>query len=68
MDRETKTPAPALAGRVVEGLRERKVLISVCGPHNATLKIRPLLISEERHIGRLHDALEETLRDVEATL
>jgi 4-aminobutyrate aminotransferase-like enzyme len=64
-DREAKTPDATTAHAVVNGLRDRHVLISVCGPANATLKMRPLLISGSEHVGRLLEALDDTLSAVE---
>ena len=43
-DRDTKTPDRAVARRIVNGLRERHVLISVCGHDGNVLKIRPPLV------------------------
>jgi len=60
-DRERRTPAPALAARVAEGMRHRGVLISTDGPQRNVLKIKPpLVLSEE-------DA-ELAVRDLERTL
>ncbi|TXK19736.1 aspartate aminotransferase family protein [Homoserinibacter sp. GY 40078] len=63
-----KEPAPAVASAVINAMRDRRVLISVCGPHNSTLKIRPLLISSEGDISRLLEALDATLSDVARSL
>ena len=43
-DRDTKTPDRAGARRLVNALRERQVLISVCGHDGNVLKIRPPLV------------------------
>jgi len=43
-DRGTKTPDRAGARRIVNALRERHVLISVCGHDGNVLKIRPPLV------------------------
>ena len=42
-DRATREPATEQAARVVNGLRDRQVLISSAGEHANTLKIRPPL-------------------------
>jgi 4-aminobutyrate aminotransferase-like enzyme len=42
-DRETLEPAPEETARVVNGLREARVLISSAGPHANILKVRPPL-------------------------
>ncbi len=67
-DRATKTPATAAAGAVINGMRDRRVLISVCGPDNATLKMRPLLVSTAEDVDRLLESLDDTLTEVEASL
>jgi 4-aminobutyrate aminotransferase-like enzyme len=43
-DRDAKTPDRAAARRLVNALRERHVLISVCGHDGNVLKIRPPLV------------------------
>jgi 4-aminobutyrate aminotransferase-like enzyme len=43
-DRDAKTPDRATARRLVNALRERHVLISVCGHDGHVLKIRPPLV------------------------
>jgi 4-aminobutyrate aminotransferase-like enzyme len=47
-DREARTPATELAGRVVEGLRERGVLTGSIGPDSNILKLRsPMTLSRD---------------------
>jgi 4-aminobutyrate aminotransferase-like enzyme len=60
-DLAQKTPAPDIAASVVNGLRDRGVLISACGPLANVLKIRPPLIFEAQHVDLLLGALEATL-------
>ncbi|HUH39935.1 MAG TPA: aminotransferase class III-fold pyridoxal phosphate-dependent enzyme, partial [Castellaniella sp.] len=67
-DRATKEPDAGLAGAIVNGLRERRVLISATGFHANTLKIRPPLVFSEAHAARLLDALEATLAQLAADL
>lgn len=43
-DRAARTPDAALAARIVNDLRERRVLISATGPEANVLKIRPPLV------------------------
>jgi 4-aminobutyrate aminotransferase-like enzyme len=54
---------PAMAGRVVNGLRDRHVLISATGPTGASLKIRPPLrfaaADADRLLAALADVLDE---------
>jgi 4-aminobutyrate aminotransferase-like enzyme len=47
---------------VVNGLRDRHVLISATGPHGSTLKIRPPLPFARTHVDQLAAALSDTLR------
>jgi 4-aminobutyrate aminotransferase-like enzyme len=48
--------------RVVNGLRERRVLISATGPDGASLKIRPPLPFSQSNVDHLAEALTDTLR------
>jgi 4-aminobutyrate aminotransferase-like enzyme/Ser/Thr protein kinase RdoA (MazF antagonist) len=50
-----------LAGRVVEGMRDRGVLIGSTGPAEDVLKIRPPLVFTERHADILLDRLAATV-------
>jgi 4-aminobutyrate aminotransferase-like enzyme len=61
-DRATKEPDPTSALAVVNGLRERRVLISATGNHANTLKIRPPLTFSEADAGRLLTELEAVLK------
>jgi 4-aminobutyrate aminotransferase-like enzyme len=63
---ETGAPSPGLASRVVNGLRERRVLISVTGATAHSLKIRPPLVFTERHVDRFLEALSAVLDEVAA--
>jgi len=61
-DRQARTPATAETVRVVNGLRERQVLLSATGEHANTLKIRPPLVFSEAHADLLVETLDEVLR------
>jgi 4-aminobutyrate aminotransferase-like enzyme len=61
-DPATGAPDGATAIRVVNGLRERRVLISATGPEGASLKIRPPLPFTQANVDHLADALTATLR------
>ena len=63
-DRERKTPATTAAAAVVNGLRQRGVLVSACGPSANVLKIRPPLIFETAHADLFLAALDATLTAV----
>ncbi|MFW5331704.1 aspartate aminotransferase family protein [Hydrogenophaga sp. ZJX-1] len=60
-DRSTRTPAAADAARVVNGLRERQVLLSATGEHANVLKIRPPLVFTREHADLLVQRLDEVL-------
>jgi 4-aminobutyrate aminotransferase-like enzyme len=61
----TGKPDGDAAIRVVNGLRERRVLISATGPHGSTLKIRPPLPFAKTHVDQLAEALAGALRDLD---
>lgn len=61
-DRSTKQPDAATARAIVNGLRERRVLISATGFHVNTLKIRPPLVFTEQHAARFLTEFEATVR------
>jgi 4-aminobutyrate aminotransferase-like enzyme len=52
---------PGRAKKVVDGMRERGVLIGRTGPRNDVLKIRPPLVFGEEHVSVLVAALDEAL-------
>ncbi|MFT4127918.1 MAG: aspartate aminotransferase family protein [Gordonia sp. (in: high G+C Gram-positive bacteria)] len=60
-DRDSKEPATSLALELLEHLRERRVLTSVCGPTNSVLKLRPPLAVQEKDLPWLLDALDASL-------
>jgi 4-aminobutyrate aminotransferase-like enzyme len=57
----TDEPDGDAAIRVVNGLRERRVLISATGTHGSTLKIRPPLPFAAEHADQLAAAMSDTL-------
>jgi 4-aminobutyrate aminotransferase-like enzyme len=59
--RATSEPATSEALEVLERLRERGVLTSVCGPTNSILKLRPPLAFGEEDVPRLVAALDGAL-------
>ncbi|GGC85171.1 aspartate aminotransferase family protein [Chelatococcus reniformis] len=66
-DRETKEPAPDLAGRLINRLRERGVLVGAAGPYGSTLKIRPPLCFSRANADLFIGACDEALRELAAT-
>jgi len=65
-DRAARTPAADQTRQVVNGMRERGVLISAAGPLENILKIRPLLAFEQEHAELFIDCLDKTLKDIRA--
>jgi len=57
----TGAPDAAAAARIVNGLRERRVLISASGPHGAVLKIRPPLVFTRAHVDIFMAALADSV-------
>lgn len=60
-DRTEKAPDANATRRVVNGLRERGVLISSAGPMQNILKIRPQLVFQREHADFLIEALDAEL-------
>ncbi|WP_456300236.1 aspartate aminotransferase family protein [Roseomonas populi] len=60
-DRGTKEPATAETGRLVNALRERRVLISASGPGANILKIRPPLCLTREQADLFLDTVDEVL-------
>lgn len=60
---ETRAPDAALAGRVINGMRDRGVLIGTTGPDDNVLKIRPPLVITGEHANLLTTTLDEVLKD-----
>jgi 4-aminobutyrate aminotransferase-like enzyme len=57
-------PDQALTLRVVNDLRQRRVLVATCGPDNNVLKVRPPLIATMADADRFVATLDATLSDV----
>ena len=54
-------PDPARAARVVNALRQNRILISATGPLGHTLKIRPPLVFSQAHVDQVLDGLSRAL-------
>jgi 4-aminobutyrate aminotransferase-like enzyme len=63
-DREVRTPATALAGRVVNDLRNHGVLSGSIGPHANILKLRPPLVLSSEDADYMIDILDDSLSRV----
>jgi 4-aminobutyrate aminotransferase-like enzyme len=60
-DPESRVPDRAEARRLVNALRERRVLISVCGHDGNVLKIRPPLVFSSADVDWFHSAFTDAL-------
>lgn len=60
-DRATRQPDAAATSRIVNGLRERRVLISASGPRANVLKIRPPMVFSRDDADTFVAALDDTL-------
>jgi 4-aminobutyrate aminotransferase-like enzyme len=60
---ESPTPDPALATRIVNGLRKRHILIGASGPEGHVLKIRPPLPFSIENADFFLNAMEATLQE-----
>jgi len=54
-------PDPELAARVLDGVRDRGVLIGSTGPHDNVLKVRPPLVVSPDEADMIVAAIDETL-------
>lgn len=63
LDRVSKAPAPELADRVVNAMRQRGILLSKLGRHKNTLKIRPPMPFGSEHLDLLIQTLDEVLAE-----
>jgi 4-aminobutyrate aminotransferase-like enzyme len=66
-DRGTRAPATEETARLVNGLREKRVLISAAGPHANVLKIRPPLVFSRDNADLFLTAVDEVLTDIAKT-
>ena len=63
-DRARKRPDAAITAKIVNGLRQRRVLISACGPYANVLKIRPPLVFSRQNADTFIGALDEVLHEI----
>lgn len=61
VDRASKMPDTALAARVVNRLRDRRIILSISGEEQNILKIRPPLCFGREHADRLVEAIDAIL-------
>lgn len=60
----SRAPAPAIATAVINGLKDRGILIGAAGYHGNTLKIRPPLVFTEEHVDVFIDGIDEALAEI----
>jgi 4-aminobutyrate aminotransferase-like enzyme len=58
------TPSPETAAAIVNGMRDRRVLISATGPLGHVLKIRPPLPFQRQHADQFLDVLSAVLAEL----
>ncbi|QEN85374.1 aspartate aminotransferase family protein [Labrys sp. KNU-23] len=61
LDRSTKEPAPELATRIVNAMRERGVLMGKIGVHQCATKIRPPMPFSREHADLMLSTLDDVL-------
>ena len=64
--RQGDVPATRETARIVNMLRERRVLISAAGSHANVLKIRPPLVFGAEHVDLLVQELDQVLQALRA--
>jgi len=62
-DRERKTPAPALAKRVLEGLRAKGVLTGLIGSDENILKLRPPMVFDKVNADYFLSILDDVMTE-----
>jgi 4-aminobutyrate aminotransferase-like enzyme len=61
-DRNTRSPATRETQRLLELMREQRILVGEEGRHSNILKLRPPLVLEKKHADMLVDGLDVCLR------
>jgi 4-aminobutyrate aminotransferase-like enzyme len=60
-DRSTREPDGETTAALVNGLRQRRILISAAGPHANVLKIRPPLVFGREHADHFLEGLDAVM-------
>lgn len=60
-DRETREPHSDLASRLVNALRERRILLSSIGVDNNILKLHPPMVFTKEHADHFLQVFDEVL-------
>jgi 4-aminobutyrate aminotransferase-like enzyme len=60
-DRATKEPGVEQAARIREYLRENGILLSVTGPLNNVMKIRPPMVLSKENADRVLEGFEQSV-------
>ena len=66
VDKASKTPNPKAAGDVMEGCRERGVLVGKGGMHGSVLRVAPPLTLTEDEARRAVQVLDEAIEEAVA--
>jgi 4-aminobutyrate aminotransferase-like enzyme len=62
-DRETREPDRAMAEKIVNGMRDRNILIGIAGRHGNVLKIRPPICFTREHADIFLDGFKGAVAD-----
>ena len=63
-NRESLAPAPAEAKRLVEAMKQRRILLSIDGALHNVIKIKPPLVFDAKDCDRFLSALDEVLAEM----
>jgi 4-aminobutyrate aminotransferase-like enzyme len=63
-DRDSRVPATDFCGRIVEALRQRRVLTGRIGKDNNILKLRPPMVYKKEHADQFLDLFDEVLAEL----
>ena len=64
-DRTTRAPDRELTSRVVNRMRDKRILLSACAMGHNVLKIRPPLVLSSEEVAMVVQALDETFREAQ---
>lgn len=66
-DRETRQPATSQASDIANRMRDKRILISIDGPQENVIKIKPPLVIRRRDIDVMCDTLDDVLGQIAAS-
>ncbi len=63
-DTNTLSPATGEAKKIVNGMKERGILLSTDGPHNNVIKIKPPICFNQENADQLLEEFEKTIKSI----